>query len=223
LGGQKILKQIRVLRNVVCLGLFCLFALWLVRSHLWEEHSALGLGAAGGGLCGWLWWRYLTRQIARRNRRYERNKIFVHYLNVVEVAITAIAYNHYFAIPLVLSLLAMVFFLQHSSWWWTVFIGSGGLAAASVLTGGILHYEQQHGRLHYQYDNQGWTGAEGMLYQCGTVVQPLVPAGKVRIQGVLWNAVSLSGEIIDVGEQVEVISHQRLSLYVDRLPLPLDH
>jgi membrane-bound ClpP family serine protease len=57
-----------------------------------------------------------------------------------------------------------------------------------------------------------------MLYQVGTVVQPLTPAGKVKIQGVLWNAVSLSGEALAVGQQVEVISVHRLTLYVDRLP-----
>jgi membrane-bound ClpP family serine protease len=39
---------------------------------------------------------------------------------------------------------------------------------------------------------------------------------------VLWNAVSLSGEPIDVGEQVEVISTERLTLYVDRLPHPTE-
>jgi membrane-bound ClpP family serine protease len=57
-----------------------------------------------------------------------------------------------------------------------------------------------------------------MLYQVGTVVQPLTPAGKVKIQGVLWNAISLSREALAVGEQVEVISMHRLTLYVDRLP-----
>ena len=57
-----------------------------------------------------------------------------------------------------------------------------------------------------------------MLYQVGTVVQPLTLAGKVTIHGVLWNAVSLSGEALAVGEQVEVISVNRLTLEVDRLP-----
>ena len=56
------------------------------------------------------------------------------------------------------------------------------------------------------------------MYQQATVVQPLTPAGKVTIQGVLWNAVSLSGETIEMGTQVEVIATERLILYVDRLP-----
>ena len=56
-----------------------------------------------------------------------------------------------------------------------------------------------------------------MLYQVGTVVHPLTPSGKVSIAGVLWNAVSLSGETIDNGQPVEVLSIERLTLYVDRL------
>jgi membrane-bound ClpP family serine protease len=38
------------------------------------------------------------------------------------------------------------------------------------------------------------------------------------INGVLWNAVSLSGERIEMGAQVEVIATERLTLSVDRLP-----
>ena len=67
----------------------------------------------------------------------------------------------------------------------------------------------------------GWSGAEGLVYQQATVVQPLTPAGKVTLQGVLWNAVSLSGEPIEIGAQVEVITTERLTLLVDRLPPPV--
>jgi membrane-bound ClpP family serine protease len=59
-----------------------------------------------------------------------------------------------------------------------------------------------------------------MLYCVATVVKPLIPAGKVDCQGELWNAMSLSGEPIDVGERVEVISVEHLTLYVDRVPQP---
>lgn len=38
------------------------------------------------------------------------------------------------------------------------------------------------------------------------------------MQGVLWHAVSLSGERIEMGAPVEVIATERLTLYVDRLP-----
>jgi len=213
-----LVKQVRVLRNAVCLGVLCILVLWLVRHRLWEHRGALGLGVVAGEISGWLWWRHLSRTIVRRDRRYERNKILVHYLSIVEVAIAAAAYNHYLPIPLGVILLTVVWFTSFSSHWWTVFIGSSGLAGLGVLAGCIIRYERYHGPLYYQYDNDGWSGAEGMLYQRATVVQPLTPAGKVKIQGVLWNAVSLSGETIDVGAQVEVISSERLTLYVDRLP-----
>ena len=79
-------------------------------------------------------------------------------------------------------------------------------------------YEHHNGPVYYQYDSRAWNGAEGMLYQCGKVVQPLVPNGKVMVNGELWNAISLSGEPIDVGTMVEVISSEGLTLNVDRLP-----
>ena len=217
-----LVKQVRILLNVMGLGVLCILVVWLVRDRLWEHRDALGLGVVAGGIGGWLWWQHLSRSIARRDRRYERNKIFVHYLRIIEVAIAAVAYNHYLAIPLGVVLLAGVLFTSFSSHWWTVFIGSSGLAGLGVFAGYIIRYEHRHGPLYYQYDNAGWTGAEGMLYQRATVVQPLAPAGKVKIQGVLWNAVSLSGETIDLGEQVEVISTERLTLYVDRLLHPTE-
>jgi membrane-bound ClpP family serine protease len=80
-----------------------------------------------------------------------------------------------------------------------------------------LWYEQHHGPLYYQYKSDTWSGAEGMLYQVGTVVHPLMPCGKISIAGALWNAVSLSGEPIGNGQPVEVLSVERLTLYVDRL------
>jgi hypothetical protein len=79
-------------------------------------------------------------------------------------------------------------------------------------------YEGFHGPLHYQYDSRTWAGTEGMLYRVATVVKPLTPVGKVDYQGELWNAASLSGERIGVGERVEVITVERLRLYVDRVP-----
>lgn len=217
-----LVKQVRVLRNVVWVGALCMLALALVRPHLWEHREALGLGGVAGGLCGWLRWRQLRRNIARHDRRYERNKIFVHYLSLVELALGAVAYNPYLAMPLGLALLAGVLLPHLSHQWWTILASSVGLSGAGLLAGCLVRYERRHGPLYYQYHNAGWSGAEGMLYQVGTVVQPLTPAGKVTIQGVVWNAVSLSGEALAVGEQVEVISVNRLTLEVDRLPMSSD-
>ena len=89
--------------------------------------------------------------------------------------------------------------------------------ATAVVAGWVVGYEQRHGPLYYQYNSETWSGAEGLLYQVGTVVDPLCPGGKVKLQGALWNAVSLSGEGIEVGEQVEVIAIEGLTLYVDRV------
>src|SRR5688572_1352010 len=101
-----LVKQVRVLRNVVWVAAIGILALALVQTYLWEHREAIGLGGVAGGLCGWLYWGQLRRTIARRDRCYERNKIFVHYLSIVELAIGAVAYNHYLAIPLGLALLA---------------------------------------------------------------------------------------------------------------------
>jgi membrane protein implicated in regulation of membrane protease activity len=213
-----LVKQVRVIRHVVWLGALCLLALILVRTRLWKHCEALGLGWIAGGLYGWLRWGQIRRKIARRDRRYEGNKIFVQYLSLVELAIGAVAYNYFLAIPLGLALLAGALLTHLSNHWWTILASSFGLSAAGALACCIVRYEQRNGLLYYQYNNEGWSGAEGMLYQVGTVVQPLTPAGKVNIQGVWWNAVSLSGEAVAVGQQVEVISVHRLTLYVDRLP-----
>lgn len=212
-------KQARVLRNLISAGLLCAGLIWWLGDRAWQAPDALALGAALAIPGALLRWRCLARRITRRNRRYERNKIPVSYLNVAEALAAAFIYNYYLAIPVVLGVVVVVVTASLSEHWWTVVGGSCGLAWAALLAGRVLVYEWRHGALYYQYDNNNWTGAEGMLYQCGTVVQPLTPAGRVNMPGgVLWNAVSQSGETIDSGEWVEVIDVQRLTLYVDRLP-----
>ena len=213
-------KQVRVVRNVLWCGVLCVFALWLVRDRVWEHRQALGAGVMVGALGGWCWWRLLSRTIARRDRRYERNKIFVHYLSLLEVAIAAVAYHPVLALPLGVVLLAVVVGPSVCPPAWVVVLGSSGLAGVGVLAAAIVRYERHHGPVYYQYKNEGWSGAEGLVYQRAMVVQPLAPAGKVTLQGVLWNAVSLSGERIERGAQVEVIATERLTLLVDRLPPP---
>ena len=214
-------KQVRVVRNLIGLGLLCAGLIWLLGDRTWQAPDALAWGAALAVPGALLHWRYLARRITRRDRRYERNKIPVSYLSAFEALAAAFVYSYYLAIPVVLGAVVLLVTVSLSGHWWTVLGASCGLAWAVVLTGRILVYEWRHGALYYQYDNSNWTGAEGMLYQCGTVVQPLAPSGKVNMPGgVLWNAVSQSGEAIDSGESVEVIDVQRLTLYVDRLPGP---
>jgi membrane protein implicated in regulation of membrane protease activity len=217
-------KQVRVLRNVLiaCGGWW--LVLWWLWGQLGSYLTALGLGCILGIAVGSGYWWHLRCHITRQDRRYERNKILVHYLNWVEALMATVAYNPYLAIPSGLLLLAVVFLGAFSARAWTVLASSLGVTATAVVAGWIVRYEQRHGPLYYQYNTETWSGAEGLLYQVGTVVAPLCPSGKVKLQGALWNAVSLSGEPIEVGEQVEVIAIERLTLSVDRLtPAPASH
>jgi membrane protein implicated in regulation of membrane protease activity len=214
-----LVKQIWVLWSVGGLWVLSVVVLWLGRGHFRAQWSALGIGFLLGGVAGWLRWRHLSRRIARRDRRYERNKIFVDYLHLGEVVVTTVAYAPYVVLPVLVGLVVLVWLMPLPLSWWIVLAGTAGMTGASVVLGTILWYERQHGPLYYQYNSENWSGAEGLLYQPGTVVESLQPAGKVKLLGgVLWNAVSLSGEPITPGEAVEVIAVQGLTLYVDRLP-----
>src|SRR5262245_53428812 len=108
-------KQVRVLRNVVIWGLLCALVLWLIRGRLWPNRTALLLGALAGSLYACWHWRHLSRRIARRDRRFERNKIFVHYLNTVEVLLSAVAYNPSLALPIGVVWFASILFSAFSS------------------------------------------------------------------------------------------------------------
>ena len=59
------------------------------------------------------------------------------------------------------------------------------------------------------------TGSEGMIGMEGEVIQPLTPVGVVRVEGELWKAKSL-GEDVVVGEEVEILGLNRLTLEVKR-------
>ena len=211
-------KQARVLRNVLIWTGLCGIVLWVIGARLWGHWTAIIFGVlAGSGFAIWRW-RHLSRRISRRDYHFEPNKIFVHYLSIIEVPLSALGYNPYLVIPMAVVLMVGVTLLALSSLWWVVMAATFGLAGGAVLAGCILCYERFHGPLHYQYDSRTWSGAEGMLYRPATVVRPLTPTGKVDYQGELWRAVSLSGEPIGAGERVEVISVERLTLYVDRSP-----
>ena len=152
------MPQVRVLQNVLGLGVLYALALWLVRDRLWEHVQGVSLGVAAGAVGGWLWWRHLSRTIARQDRRYERNKIFVHILSLLEVVLAAVAYNPFLALPLGVGLLAVVVGTSVFSQAWIVYLGSSGLAGLGVLTGALLRYERSHGPVYYQYNNEGWSG-----------------------------------------------------------------
>ena len=60
------------------------------------------------------------------------------------------------------------------------------------------------------------TGAEGMYGFVGEVIDHLNPSGTVMIQGEIWNAESISGEI-GKGEKVRVKEMKNLKLYVEQV------
>jgi hypothetical protein len=140
--------QIRILHNVCGLAVLCVLALWCVHDRLWEHAPGISVGVAAGAGGGWLWWRHLSRRVIRRDRRYERNKIFVHYLSLLEVGLAAVAYNPFLVLPLGVGLLAVVVGASVFSSVWIVYLGSSGLAGLGVLTGALLRYERHHGPVY---------------------------------------------------------------------------
>jgi membrane-bound serine protease (ClpP class) len=60
------------------------------------------------------------------------------------------------------------------------------------------------------------TGPESLIGKMGQVVSPVSPVGEVRIEGVVWRAKSMSGDI-PVGEKVVVKGIEGLTLIVERV------
>jgi membrane-bound ClpP family serine protease len=59
------------------------------------------------------------------------------------------------------------------------------------------------------------TGSEGMIGLKGKVTEPLTPAGTVRVGDEYWKAKSV-GENVAVGEEIEIIGLEGLTLRVSR-------
>jgi len=59
------------------------------------------------------------------------------------------------------------------------------------------------------------TGSEGMIGLEGEVIEPLTPFGVIRVGGEYWKAKSV-GENIAVGEEVEILGMNGLTLMVKR-------
>ncbi len=87
-------KQVRVMHNVLVLAMLCAGLLWLVRGHIPSSPGAVAIGALLGLGYGGFYWSRLARRVARRDRRFARNKIFVSFLSVFELAMLAAASSH---------------------------------------------------------------------------------------------------------------------------------
>ena len=60
------------------------------------------------------------------------------------------------------------------------------------------------------------TGIDGLIGATGESLNELAPAGTVRVQGEVWNAESVSGNI-NAGEKVKVTAMRNLKLYVEQI------
>ena len=59
------------------------------------------------------------------------------------------------------------------------------------------------------------TGSEGMIGMEGKVVEPLNPSGSVWVEGELWKAKAVGGDVA-AGEDVEILGLKKLTLEVKR-------
>ena len=104
---------------------------------------------------------------------------------------------------LVLVLLVLSFFNIRIPLWVTVVI--------ALLLGGFAF--MVHKVIIPSFHKKRVTGSEGMIGREGTVIKPLTPFGVIRIEGEYWKAKSVD-ENIAVGEEVEILSLNRLTLEV---------
>lgn len=63
---------------------------------------------------------------------------------------------------------------------------------------------------------KGVTGIEGLIGDTGEVTETLAPAGRIKVQGEIWNAETLSGPI-NTGEKVRIKEMKDLKLYVEKI------
>ncbi len=210
-------KQIRVIQNILLMGFIFILIVLIIRDRLHANLSIVFWATLSGVVYSQFHWARLKRRITRTDRRFARNRVFVRFISPIEFVLYAAASSHYLLFGTVVLVFFGFLFDYVFELWLSVLIGCFGLSASVHLGVRVLVYENHYGPVYYQYDSRAWNGAEGMLYQCGKVVQPLEPNGKVMVNGELWNAMSLSGEPIEEGTMVEVISSEGLTLKVDRV------
>jgi membrane protein implicated in regulation of membrane protease activity len=88
--------------------------------------------------------------------------------------------------------------------WWGLAILMVGLAAYSV----IMYRIGRH-----TFFIRPKVAPDDIIGSEGTVTRPLAPEGNVKVQGVLWKAIS-NGTEMEVGDEVEVIGMEGLKLVV---------
>ena len=89
----------------------------------------------------------------------------------------------------------------------------GVLIATIIITAGF--FITIAGLAFRAYIRKPATGSEGMIGLVGIVVSRIAPNGKVFVHGEYWNA--YSEEVIEEGEEVEVIGIKDLSIKVKKI------
>ena len=82
---------------------------------------------------------------------------------------------------------------------------------AALLLGAVVFIT--HKAIIPSFHKKQTTGSEGMIGLEGEVIEPLTPVGVIRTKGEYWKAKSV-GENIAVGEEVEILSLNGLTLMV---------
>jgi membrane protein implicated in regulation of membrane protease activity len=88
--------------------------------------------------------------------------------------------------------------------WWGLAILMAGLAAYS----GIMYRVGRH-----TFFIKPRVAPDDIIGSEGTVTRPLAPEGNVKVQGILWKAVSQEAKL-GVGDKIEVIGMEGLKLIV---------
>jgi len=99
-------------------------------------------------------------------------------------------------------------------WSLGVSLHAGILAAISLTIAAVVFL--LHRAIWPSLVNVGSDNPSGMVGLEGEVVEPLSPAGLVRVSGEIWKAVCVNGEAYP-GQRVEVTRVERLRLFVKRL------
>jgi membrane-bound serine protease (ClpP class) len=86
------------------------------------------------------------------------------------------------------------------------------LLPAALITAGFFFFAM--GMAYRTWKTRPTTGREGLVGERGVVSRRIDPRGQVRVHGELWSA--RSGEPIEAGDEVEVVSAEGLTLEVRR-------
>lgn len=104
-------------------------------------------------------------------------------------------------------------------WWLHRAIGVPGWVAAGVLVAWLIKDFALYPFLRSAYELDYTSRLEHLVGERGLAVQPLSPAGYVRVHGELWRATRDAAAVIAAGDAVEIIGIQGRFLIARRVEL----